>query len=80
MASPARRLTDLAIRNLKAKPTRQELPDGGQRGLYLIIHPTGRRSFCCRYQFNGVSRKLTLKSGLSLADARKAAADAMYMV
>jgi hypothetical protein len=35
MGSPARRLTDLAIRNLKAKPKRQELPDGGARGLYV---------------------------------------------
>jgi integrase len=80
MASPARRLTDLTIRNLKAKLTRQELPDGAQRGLYLVVQPTGRKGFCCRYLFNGVSRKLTLKAGLSLADARKAAADAMYEV
>jgi integrase len=75
------RLTDLAIRNKhKPRATRYEIPDGGQRGLYLIVQPSGVKSFAVRYRFNGIARKLTLKSGLSLADARKAAADAMYAI
>lgn len=80
MGSPARRLTDLAIRNLKAKPKRQELPDGGARGLYVVVHPSGRKSFCVRYRFLGQSRKLTLQAGISLAAARKLAADVLYEV
>jgi integrase len=71
-------LTDVAIRNLKPRATRYEVPDSGARGLYLQVQPSGRRGFAVRYRYNGTPRKLTLTPGLSLAAARKAAADAMY--
>jgi integrase len=74
------RLTDIAVRNLKAGETRREVPDRQQRGLYVIVQPTGRRGFAVRYRINGRTRKLTLQSGLSLAAARKAAANALYEV
>jgi integrase len=73
------RLTDLKVRNFRPDRTKRlEIPDGKQGGLYLIIQPSGRKRFCVRYRVNGRPAKLTLKPGLSLADARKAAGDAMY--
>lgn len=69
------RLTDLSIRNLKPQADRYELPDPGARGLYVVVHPSGKRSFVVRYRHVGVPRKLTLQAGISLAAARKLAAD-----
>jgi integrase len=71
----AKALTDIAIAKLKPSPTRREIPDRTPL-LYLIVQPTGRRRFALRYRYDGQSRKVTLPPGLSLAAARKAAADA----
>jgi integrase len=71
----AKALTDIAIQKLKAGPTRREIPDRTPL-LYLIMQPTGRRRFALRYRFDGRTRKVTLPTGLSLAAARKMAADA----
>src|SRR5204862_8213919 len=75
----ARMLTDLFVRNAK---TPGEVSDLGQRGLRLAVHETGRKSWVVRYRHpvSGISRKLTLTPGLSLAAARKVAADAMFSV
>jgi integrase len=75
-----RALTDITIRNLRAEPKRREIPDPGARGLYVIVQPSGIKSFAVRYRFAGASRKLTLQSGITLAAARKAAADALYQL
>src|SRR5260370_4238662 len=72
-------LTAKAVEN--AKPFtdgRREIPDGGCRGLYLIVQPTGRKSWAVRYRFEGQTRKLTLDHVTSLAAARKAATDALH--
>ena len=74
------RLTDIAIRNLRAGTTRREIPDSSQRGLYVIVQPTGAKVFCVRYRFAGKPRKLTLTAGISLAAARREAADALYQL
>ena len=79
MLSPSR-LTDIAIRNLKPKAIRYEIPDPGARGLYVVVFPSGKKSFVVRYRFNGTPRKLTLQAGVSLATARKLAADALHAV
>jgi hypothetical protein len=71
----AKALTDIAIAKLKPSPVRREIPDRTPL-LYLVIQPTGRRCFALRYRYDGQSRKVTLPPGLSLAAARKAAADA----
>ena len=72
-------LTDLKIRNVKPDPSKRlEIADGKQAGLYLIVQPSGKRSFAVRYRIDGQTRKLTLQTGVSLADARKLAADAMF--
>jgi integrase len=76
----AKQLTDIAIRNLRAGATRREVPDPGARGLYVIIQPSGIKGFAVRYRHDGKTRKLTLKAGILLAAARKAAADALYEV
>jgi integrase len=70
--------TDIAIRNLKAAETRREIPDPGCAGLYLILQPSGARSWAVRYRFNGTPRKLTLSGCLTLAAARKLAGDALF--
>ena len=41
-------LTSAAVRALKSTHTRREVPDGGCRGLYLTIEPTGRKSWALR--------------------------------
>jgi integrase len=74
------RLTDISIKNLKPATTRREIPDQHQRGLYCIVQPTGAKVFAVRYRFDGRPRKLTLQPGISLAAARKEAADALYQV
>jgi len=75
-----RGLTALSIENMKPAAVRREVPDGKSRGLYLVIQPSGRKSFALRYRRpdSGKPAKLTLGNGnMSLATARKAAADAM---
>ncbi len=76
----ATKLTDIAIRNLKPAPVRREIPDPGARGLYVVVQPSGAKSYAVRYRIAGKPRKLTLKAGISLAAARKEAADALYQV
>lgn len=74
------KLTDIKIRNLKPGPKRREIPDPGARGLYVVVQPSGQKSYAVRYRFGGRPRKLTLQAGVSLAAARKAAAAALYEV
>jgi integrase len=71
------RLTDLAIKNLKPGPVRREIPDHGCAGLYLIIQPSGYKSFAARFRFRGKPRKLSLGI-MPLAAARRAATAALH--
>jgi integrase len=73
-----RRLTPLGIEALRAKLTRYEKPAGDH--LYVEVHPSGRKRFTVRYRFAGKPRKLTLQSGITLAAARKIAADALFQL
>jgi hypothetical protein len=70
------RLTALRVTNAKAGATRQEISDGGS-GLFLIVQPSGHRSYAVRFRVNGTPRKLTLAAGLTLAEAREQAASAI---
>jgi integrase len=76
----ARGLTAKAIENAKPGSVRREIADEGCRGLYLVVQPTGRKSWAVRYRFQGKPRKLTLEGFPSLAEARKAAADALHQL
>jgi integrase len=72
------RLTDIGVNALKPRLTRYERPAGG--GLLVVVQPSGRKSFAVRYRFAGKSRKLTLQAGITLAAARREAADALYQI
>jgi integrase len=74
----ARHISDLGVKALKPRAARYEKPIGN--GLYVVVQPSGVKSFALRYRFAGKTRKLTMPGGLSLAAARKAAADALYKV
>jgi integrase len=71
-------LTEIAVRNLKPKPARYEIPDGN--GLYVVVQPSGRKSYAVRFRVNGQPKKLTLVPGLTLAEARAEAAAAVVKV
>lgn len=75
----AKALTVAAVEKLKPEAVRREIPDTKPSGLYLIIQPTGSKSWAVRYRFGGRSRKLTLGSypALDLVKARKRASDAL---
>jgi integrase len=63
-------------RNRAGGLVRAEYPDAGCPGLYLVVQPTGARSYAHRYRDrNGKPRKDTLEVG-SLAAARAAVAAA----
>jgi integrase len=74
-------LTDLTVQRLKPRTVQYEKSDPGARGLRVVVHPTGRKSFIVRYRnAAGRTRKLTLTAGITLAAARKLAADALFEV
>jgi hypothetical protein len=74
----AKQLTAVSIANARPAPQRREIPDAGCRGLYLIVQPSGRKSWAVRYRFAGKPRKVTLDGSLTLAAARKTAAEALH--
>ena len=51
-------LTAVTVANLRPGPVRREIHDG--HGLFLVIQPSGHKSWALRYRFRGLSRKLTL--------------------
>ena len=73
-------LTAIAVENAKPGGGRREISDG--RGLFLVVQPSGGKSWAVRYRFNGKPAKLTLGKWpqVSLATARKLAADARHQV
>lgn len=65
----ARDLTATAVRNAKAlpakndpdsPPVRTEIPDGKSRGLFLVVQPSGAKSWALRFRFDGKPKKLTI--------------------
>jgi len=56
----ASELTPVAIERMKPGASRREIPDGRIGGLYLIIQPSGAKSWAFRYRAAGVPKKLTL--------------------
>ena len=75
-------ITPLAVKAAKPKPQRYEIPDAGARGLYLVVQPSGSKSWAHRYPFNGERRKDTLGSAsdLTLAAARRLVAEARHQL
>jgi integrase len=83
MGSPsdmAKKLTDISIAKIKPHSTKRlEIPDAGKPGLYLVVHPTGRKAWAVRYRrlSDGKPRKLTLSGFPSLGMAHKLAQEAL---
>ena len=75
----AKALTVKAIEALKAEDTRREVPDGLIAGLYLVVQPSGARSWAVRYRHLTATRKLTLGSypAIDLKTARDLASKAL---
>jgi integrase len=71
MAKP---LTAIAVAKARAGADRREIPDPGCRGLYLIVQPSGVKSWAARYRAHRRSTKLTL--GPVLVGARAESAEA----
>jgi integrase len=66
------KLTAKAVETIKPTVVRQEISDGLLPGLYLIVQPSGARSWAVRYRHNGRPRKHTLGSypAIDLKSAR----------
>lgn len=73
------KLKAVTVEALQATDKRQEIPDDLCTGLYLVVQPTGKKSWQVRYRHGGVHRRMTLASYpvMSLADARSRARDVM---
>ena len=53
-------LTQKSAEKLKGKNNRTEKPAGVIPGLYLVVQPSGAKSWGLRYRANGKTVKLTL--------------------
>lgn len=75
----AKALTHISVENLKPAPTRREVPDGKIAGLYLVLQPSGARSWAVRYRVDGTPKKLTIGPypAVDLAAARRRAQEAI---
>jgi integrase len=67
-------LTAIAVAKARAGSVRREIPDSGCRGLYLIVQPSGVKSWAARYRSRRRSVKFTL--GPVLLGARAESAEA----
>ena len=78
----AKALTARTVSALKGDDKRREIPDGGLSGLFLVIQPSGSKSWAVRYRAGPRTRKLTLGSypTIMLADARRLAREALMAV
>lgn len=71
----AKVLTAAFVEKVRPTETRREIADGGLTGLFLIVQPSGKKSWACRYRHHRRSRKYTIGTYpiFSLAEAREAA-------
>jgi integrase len=72
-------LTVRAVEAIRAVKTRREVPDAHMPGLYLIVQPSGAKSWAIRYRHNGRSRKHTLGAypAIDLLTARELGGQAL---
>jgi integrase len=73
------------VDRIKPGKDRLELPDRGNGnvgGLYLIVQPSGRKSWAVRFRLHGKSHKHTLGSypAIGLAEARSQTGEALRLV
>lgn len=62
-------------------PRRLEIPDAALPGFYLIVQPSGAKSWAVRYRVNGLTRKYTIGPypRFDLSKARAVAREALQM-
>jgi site-specific recombinase XerC len=72
-------LTAKAVEKMKGGLARREVPDGVVPGLYLIVQPSGRKSWAVRGRLHGKPLKYTLNA-FELAKARTEAKAAIGMI
>ena len=74
-------LTAKQVQYMRPDPKRRlEVPAGPPAGLYLVVHPTGRKAWALRYRWRGRPKKLTFEKtypDLKLAQARAEAEAAL---
>jgi integrase len=72
-------LTDVLIEALPVPEKRREIADSEVGGFYLIVQPSGAKSWAVRYRFNGAPRKFALGRypALDLAAARERAREVL---
>ena len=76
-------LTLKSVEGAKPDPSkRREVPDGALPGLYLVVQPSGGKSWAVRYRADGKPKKLTLGPypRMPLTEAREAARTALRTV
>jgi integrase len=76
------KLTAKAVEAIKPAGARKEIPDALLPGLYLVVQPSGAKSWAVRYRRGGRPRKLTLgpHPALDLKAARELGAKALRSV
>ena len=69
----AKAFTSKSVEALKPDPIKRlELPDAAMSGLYLVVQPSGAKTWALRYRHAGKPAKLTLGKWpvMGVADAR----------
>lgn len=66
------KLTAVSVDNWKKADRRQEVPDAATPGLYLVVQPSGKKSWTVRYRNGAKHRRMSLGRfpAVTLADAR----------
>jgi len=78
----AKALTAKFVEKAETNTSRQEIPDGALPGFYLIVQPSGAKSWALRYRYAGKTKKLTIGSypRLQLGEARELARASFLMI
>jgi integrase len=73
------KLTARAVETAQPAAVRREIPDALMPSLYLVVQPSGTKSWAVRYRHNGATRKFTLGShpAIDLKAARALAGKAL---
>ncbi|WP_442577977.1 tyrosine-type recombinase/integrase [Mesorhizobium sp. ASY16-5R] len=53
-------LTSRSVEGAKPANSRREIPDGALPGMYLVVQPSGAKSWALRYRVGGKPKKLTI--------------------
>lgn len=79
----AKALTAIAVERIQShSSSRREIPDARMPGLYLVVQPSGAKSWAVRYRYGGRPKKLTIGAypAYDLVKARDRARDALQAV